>query len=206
MRMRCPPFVVAAVMVLALGACRERVPAVVQLGAPVPYRAAAESGRAVAVRVDGAVTGYADAAFGVHRLPAHDALVYRRIVTWRPGAYDSARTDAVLVLRTGAGTRVLASVLPHFEDGFARPVFRGDTVYYWGLRRAGLYVGTLYAMRAVLPDGAVDSLQLGGSFGVSLGAVPARGPELRPDGVLYAYDGRRRAMVRADFRSWWRAE
>lgn len=203
--MRLPPRAILAVLTLAAGACRERAPAVVQLGPPVPYRAATESGRAVPMRVDGVVAGYADAAFGVQRLPTDDALVYRRIVTWRPGAYDSARTEAVLVLRTHAGTRVLAGMLPYFEDRFARPVFRGDTVYYWGLRRADMHVGTLYAMRAVLPDGAVDSLPLAGGIGIAMGAAPANRPQLLPDGVRYAYDARRRAMVRPDFRSW-RAE
>ena len=195
----------AAGAALALVTCRERGPVVVQLGAPTPYVAAAESGRAAPLRVDGALAGHADAAFGVRRVGG-DGLVYRRVATWRPSPYAAPRTDVALVLRTSDGTTLLAAALPHFEDGFARPVFQGDTVHYWGLRRVGLHVGTLYAMRAVLPTGAVDSVHLGSGIAMPLTAAPAQPPNVGPAGVRYEFDARRRALVQADYRGWRRAE
>ena len=106
-----PQPLLAAGAALALAACRERGPVAVQLGGPTPYVAAAESGRAAPLRVDGALAGHADAAFGVRRVGG-DGLVYRRVVTWRPSSYAAPCTEAALVLRTSAGTSLLATALP----------------------------------------------------------------------------------------------
>lgn len=194
-------------------ACRER-PAgratQATLRAPAPYRAVTgESGQVATLVVDGQPVDRADHGFGVHRLGG-DSLLYRRVLTRQRTWYAPPDTETTFLLQ-GDGVRIrLADALPLFEDGFARPVVRGDTVYYWGVRRQGLHHGMVYAMRHVFATQHTDSVRFPH---LRLGAVnqrPADAPVPGVDGSAFvgtayrfAADGPA-ALVRADFRVWLR--
>lgn len=205
------PLALLLTLAVASVACRERPASrAVQatLRAPAPYRAVTgEAGRVATLVVDGQPVDRADQGFGVHRLGG-DSLLYRRVLARSRTWYAPPDTETTFLLQGGGGRVRLAEVLPLFEDGFARPALRGDTVYYWGVRRQGLHHGRVYAMRHVFAAQRTDSLPLPHLTLAAVNQRPAAAPVPAVDGgafegtaFRFAADGPA-AVVRGDFRVW----